>query len=72
MLRRDLDDGRTEMVTVSFWETMDAIRAFAGDDVTAAVYYPEDERFLVDREDTVTHFDVVSAAAGAEWAASLG
>jgi len=71
MLRRDLDDGRTEFVTVSFWESMDAIRAFAGDDVTASVYYPDDERFLVDREETVTHFDVASAAAASEWSASL-
>jgi heme-degrading monooxygenase HmoA len=71
MLQRDLDGGRTEFVTMSFWESMDAIRAFAGDDVTAAVYYPEDERFLVDREDTVTHFDVASAAAAAQWAAAL-
>jgi hypothetical protein len=53
------------------WGSMDAIRAFSGDDVTAAVCYPEDERFLVDREDTVTHFDVASAAAAAEWSASL-
>jgi heme-degrading monooxygenase HmoA len=71
MLHRDLDDGRTEFVTMSFWESMDAIRAFAGDDVTAAVYYPDDERFLVDRENTVTHFDVASAAAAEERAASL-
>jgi heme-degrading monooxygenase HmoA len=71
MLRRDLDDGRTEFVTVSFWESMDAIGAFAGDDVTAAVFYPNDERFLVDRENTVTHFDVAAAAAAPEWSASL-
>ena len=56
---------------MSFWESMDAIREFAGDDFTAAVYYPEDERFLVDREDTVIDFEVASAAAAAQWAASL-
>jgi heme-degrading monooxygenase HmoA len=73
VLRRDLEDGRTEFVAVSFWESMDAIRPFAGDDVTAAVSYPDDEheQLFVDREDTVTHFDVASAAAAAEWAASL-
>jgi heme-degrading monooxygenase HmoA len=71
MLRRDLDDGRTEFITVSFWESMDAIRAFAGEDAAAAVYYPDDERFLVDREDTVTHVEVTSAVAAAEWAGSL-
>jgi heme-degrading monooxygenase HmoA len=54
-LQRD-DGDRTEIVTLSFWESLDAIRAFAGDDVERAVFYPEDDRFLVDRELTVTHF----------------
>jgi heme-degrading monooxygenase HmoA len=60
MLARDLGDGRTEIVTLSLWESRDAIRGFAGDDIERAVFYPEDERFLVDRETTVTHFDVVA------------
>jgi len=60
MLARDLGDGRTEIVTLSFWASRDAIRGFAGDDIEQAVFYPEDERFLVDRETTVTHFDVVA------------
>jgi heme-degrading monooxygenase HmoA len=60
MLRRALDDGRTEFVTLSLWESMDAVRAFAGDDPSRAVFYPDDERSLVDRETTVTHFDVAS------------
>ncbi len=58
MLLRDLDDGRTEIVTLSFWESYDAIRGFAGEDITAAVYYPEDGQYLVAHEDTVTHFEV--------------
>jgi heme-degrading monooxygenase HmoA len=60
MLARDLGDGRTEIVTLSFWTSRDAVRGFAGDDIERAVFYPEDERFLVDREATVTHFDVVA------------
>ena len=57
-LLRDLDDGRTEIVTLSFWESREVISAFAGDDISRAVFYPEDDRFLVDREETVTHFEV--------------
>ena len=34
------------------------MKAFAGDDVEQAVYYPEDDRFLVERETTVTHFEL--------------
>lgn len=58
LLRRDLEDGRTEFVTVSFWESMDAVRRFAGEEADQAVFYPEDDDFLVDRETTVAHFDV--------------
>jgi heme-degrading monooxygenase HmoA len=60
MLARDLDDGRTEIVTLSFWASADAIRGFAGEDIERAVFYPEDDRYLVDRETTVTHHEVVA------------
>ena len=36
--------GRTEVITFSVWEDMAAVRSFAGDDPTRAVYYPEDDR----------------------------
>lgn len=57
MLRRDTGD-RTEFITLSLWESIDAIRAFAGDEIDAAVLYPEDERYLVDGESTVMHHKV--------------
>jgi catechol 2,3-dioxygenase-like lactoylglutathione lyase family enzyme/heme-degrading monooxygenase HmoA len=57
ILRRS-DGDRTEFVTLTFWISLDAVKAFAGEDVEQAVFYPEDDRFLVDRETTVTHFDV--------------
>jgi heme-degrading monooxygenase HmoA len=57
MLRRDRDE-LTEFVTFSLWESLDAVKAFAGEDYETAVYYPDDERFLVEREDTVAHFEI--------------
>jgi heme-degrading monooxygenase HmoA len=61
MLRRD-DGERTEFITLSMWDSVDAIRAFAGDDIEAAVLYPEDERYLVDGRSTVTHYEVADHA----------
>jgi heme-degrading monooxygenase HmoA len=58
MLTRDLGDGRTEVVTLSWWSDIEDIKAFAGADISVAKYYPEDEGFLVDREDVVHHFIV--------------
>jgi heme-degrading monooxygenase HmoA len=52
------DGDRTEFLTISFWDSMDAVVGFAGDDVERAVFYPEDDRFLVDREETVLHYEV--------------
>lgn len=47
------------VMTVSFWDDLSSIRAFAGDDVTKARYYPpDDERFLLEHPDRVEHFDV--------------
>jgi heme-degrading monooxygenase HmoA len=60
MLRRD-EEGRTEFITLSFWESVDAIRRFAGDDIEAAVLYPEDERYLIG-ESTIIHYQVADQA----------
>lgn len=56
LLARDLGDGRTEITTVSRWESRDAIAAFAGPDIDAAVFYPEDDGFLLEREERVRHY----------------
>jgi len=44
MLRRD-DGDRSEIMTFSLWDSRDSIRAFAGEDIDQAVFYPEDDRF---------------------------
>jgi heme-degrading monooxygenase HmoA len=49
---------RAEILTISFWESLAAVATFAGDDVEAAVFYPDDDRWLVDRETRVTHYIV--------------
>ena len=57
VLRQEVD-GLARFTIVSLWESLDAIRAFAGDDAERAVFYPEDDRYLVERELTVTHHQV--------------
>ncbi len=57
MLRRERD-GLVEFVTVSMWDDMDAVKAFAGEAPERAVFYPEDDRYLVERDETVTHYEV--------------
>lgn len=59
LLLRDLPDGTTEIETLSWWDSIDAISAFAGSDYRRARYYPEDDRFLLAKPEFVTHFEVV-------------
>lgn len=46
-------------ITMTFWESMAAIRGFAGEDLEAAKYYPEDADFLLEYEPRVVHYEVV-------------
>ena len=59
LLRRDDHEaGTSEFVTLSLWDTVAAIRAFAGDDIEAAVLYPEDDRYLIDGGTDIRHYEV--------------
>jgi heme-degrading monooxygenase HmoA len=53
-----IDGDRAEIVTVSLWESRAAIEGFAGPDIEKAVFYPDDDRFLIDRDLTVLHYEV--------------
>jgi heme-degrading monooxygenase HmoA len=59
MLRRDVD-GKSEFLMFTLWDSMEAVRSFAGEDPEAAVFYPEDDRFLVEREEFVSHYEVIT------------
>jgi antibiotic biosynthesis monooxygenase (ABM) superfamily enzyme len=59
VLRRP-DGDEEAFVTLTRFASLDAIRAFAGDDVETAVYYPEDDRYLVERDLTVKHYEVTT------------
>jgi heme-degrading monooxygenase HmoA len=59
VLRRDEGDV-THFLTVTRWESEDAIRSFAGSDILKAKYYLEDSGFLLEFEPEVQHFEVVA------------
>jgi heme-degrading monooxygenase HmoA len=60
VLRRVVD-GRAEFQLLTLWESEDAVRRFAGDDIGRAVFYPEDDRFLIARDERVDHYEVLLA-----------
>ena len=43
---------------VTYWENIEVIKNFAGNDYEIAKYYPEDKRYLLEFEEKVTHYEV--------------
>jgi len=59
MLTREIGD-ETEYVLITFWDSIEAVRLFAGPEAERAVYYPEDDRYFPqeERQPYVRHYEV--------------
>ena len=51
------DGDSTHIYTISWWQSIGSIRAFAGNDFEKAKYYEEDKNYLLEFEPTVMHCD---------------
>ena len=56
-LRRDEGDV-AHFLLVTLWDSMRAVRQFAGDEPEIAKYYPGDDDFLLEKEDTSALYEV--------------
>ena len=61
ILRRD-EGEVSHFLTITRWESEAAIRAFAGEEVLKATYYPRARAFLLEFEPEVRHYQVVAAS----------
>lgn len=59
VLRR-VERDAVEFLVVSLWEDFEAIRRFAGSQPEKAVYYPEDDSYLLGKEPRVAHDEVAA------------
>jgi heme-degrading monooxygenase HmoA len=57
LLKREEGD-ITHYHTLSFWDNVEAIKAFAGEDYKKARYYPGDKDYLLEFEPEVSHYEV--------------
>lgn len=71
VLRED-QGAETEYVLLTFWESEQAIRAFAGDDIGRAVYYPEDDGYLLEKPERLHHYRLTALAGDATNESSPG
>ena len=53
----------THFLLLTLWESVAAIKAFAGEDYERARYYDEDDEYLLEREEFVRHYEVLAAPA---------
>jgi heme-degrading monooxygenase HmoA len=63
LLRDSTPDG-IEFLVLTRWRSMEAIRAFAGDEVGRAVVEPGAVAALVDFDETVVHYEMVEEVGG--------
>ncbi|NOX46058.1 MAG: antibiotic biosynthesis monooxygenase [Chlorobi bacterium] len=55
---RNTKDNIGHFTLITFWENIQAIENFAGEDFEKAKYYREDEKYLLEFEEKVTHYEV--------------
>ena len=59
VLRR-IEGDKAHFLLITLWDSMDAIKRFAGDNPEKAKYYPEDKDYLLEFEEHVMHYDVLN------------
>jgi heme-degrading monooxygenase HmoA len=55
---RRIEGDRAHFLMVTFWDSEEAIRAFAGSDINRAKYYDFDKEFLIEMEPLSTHYEM--------------
>jgi heme-degrading monooxygenase HmoA len=49
-----------EFLFISYWESVEAVKTYAGDDIDKAHYFPEDLKYVIDPAKSVDHYEVFS------------
>ncbi|MFC1556799.1 antibiotic biosynthesis monooxygenase family protein [candidate division KSB1 bacterium] len=58
ILRRT-ENFSTHYLLITLWDSLESIRAFAGENAEQARHYPEDDEYLLEREPLCTHYEVL-------------
>jgi heme-degrading monooxygenase HmoA len=60
LILRRLEGNVAHFVMLSFWDSKEAIKAYAGDDIDVPRYHPNDRNYLLELENSIEHHDVFS------------
>ena len=61
---RQIKDETAHFLLLTLWDSEEAIRQFAGEDIEKAKYYDFDPDYLLELEPTVTHYEVFASPYG--------
>lgn len=59
LVERWIEGEVAHYLITTVWESIEAIKRFAGEEYTIARYYPEDDDYLLEREPLVRHAEVL-------------
>jgi heme-degrading monooxygenase HmoA len=55
---RRLEKDEAHFTLITYWDSIEAIKKFAGEEFDKAKYYPEDLQYLLEFEERVVHHEV--------------
>jgi len=55
---RNTKNNEAHFTLITYWDNLEVIKNFAGNDLEKAKYYPEDANFLLEYEEKVMHYEV--------------
>jgi heme-degrading monooxygenase HmoA len=62
LMQRRIERNEAHFVLTTLWDSIDSVKAFAGEEYERARYYPEDDDYLIERDTYVTHAEVLVAS----------
>ncbi len=58
---RNIQGNEAHFKLITYWENLEVIKNFAGQDFEKAKYYPEDNDFLLEFEEKAEHYEVFAS-----------
>lgn len=58
IFRRSLT-AKVELILITYWDNLESIKAFAGNDISQARLYPEDKVYELEPDLSVRHYEVI-------------
>ena len=56
--QRKNEEKKAHFLLVTLWDSIESVKRFAGDNPEIAKYYPEDDDFLLEKEEHVSMYEV--------------